>query len=372
MRKQFHSPQEQKWHHTSLKLSSDGLYDKNKSTNELMAFYFPQEDAPIHTGDNGGPIITNYYKYTDTAGTVLTPDYVLDKQCLVHPSKFVFQPIPNATTANDHYAKAYAGGPSEGRTSTNTRVKLHDGTVVWSNNSGALQSDIDYISPLEYIMYNLKQPNVIAETNRPDKKKQSPIGANGLDQPWIDCSGVERKDNDQAARLLINDASHDWDDVYGKSAFAQGDGMVDNSRYRWAGSTYGFADKKAGRLDGDPTKAGSGPTFPAANNFATPTLRDDSVINEVKFKLHNAAKAGQYAWTTSSVADSKQATPMRAWMTTSNQKVYGKMIEFFSTRLGVGENSKLRSDERRALSEFNKFNSLKKSLTAQDYGKTLK
>ena len=247
-----------------------------------------------------------------------------------------------------------------------------------------------YVDPIEHIRYNYKQPGYKRDDNRPDKFRQR-AGDISYNKPWIDYEGPERKPDDSNERYLINDASHDWDDVFG-DAFAMGDGMVDNSRYRWAGSKYGYADRFAERLDGTNSTffSVSNADKDAKKTYYTPSLRSNIFKQpEVRFKLHTESKASdvmsnagfasattQYDdWKLQDSSGNENATvandpfpelpPMRAYMNEANQKRYWKMIQFFTTRKGKSDKATL-NEQRMAISELKLFRNLEPALQDEE------
>jgi hypothetical protein len=210
---------------------------------------------------------------------------------------------------------------------------------------------------IRYIQYQQKHHGYGAKdtTNklvgRPDKSSER--GVNGLAGLVMDISGGIRKDTDENKRYFLNDASHDYDDVYGVSEFSLGDGFVDNSRYRWAGSTYGNGGTYAERLDGVNSVKFNNEEL-ATGTYKTPSLLNNVVTKAVKFKLDTQQP--------SLIADRYSSTvhklPTKAWMNGQNQGRYWDHLEFFMTRTWIGSSLLQKEESIEAVSERTRFHNL--------------
>ena len=265
------------------------------------------------------------------AGSTNTSYEALDGSRVVHPSKYVFSPtLMIDSTLGRQNTMIWTGGAKDRNVGNDTTYSSYYDSVPFT---------------MEYISYKFAPDG--QSTTRTDK------GVNN----FIDVSGSVV--NNDLKSHLQNDTSMIWEDIYGKTSFSFGDGYVDNSRYRWNGSTYGSTTA------GLPVKL---------DTKETPTLKNKNVSFAPTFAVHKKSLTLALkpdGWINRQQGDnwrnSDGANPMRAYMSADNQANYWKTIEFFSTRkradgtgnLGEAGTFGKRNESREAKSEMKRFQSAK-------------
>jgi hypothetical protein len=341
--------------HWGIELNDEGL-----ERSMFSAAGSSESDFAANFGINNAYL--EYRKYREdlfqgiTYGQLGVGNFVPDvSNQIVHPSRFVFQPIP---------VHAAVSGVNAG---SDIGVATSDVDLRWAWAGGDPTEDANDIiagnpppipsTNIRYIQYQQKHHGYAAKdatgtlVGRPDKGSQT--GVNSLAGVIMDISGALRKDTDENKRYFLNDASHDYDDVYGVSEFSIGDGFVDNSRYRWAGSTYGNGGTYAERLDGVNSVKFNSEEL-TGSTYKTPSLLNNVVVKAVKFKLDTQ----QPTVLTERYSSTLHRLPTKSWMDAQNQGRYWDHLYFFMTRSWAGNSLLQKEESMEAKSERSRFHNL--------------
>tara|TARA_B110000908_G_C10268367_1_gene467215 strand:+ start:912 stop:20987 length:20076 start_codon:yes stop_codon:yes gene_type:complete len=338
----------------TLPLLEDGKLTNDSTPGSYLFFPHWSNSNPVGQQDAYHSVATDF----NNTGTV-----PLDTMRMVHPSKYVFDPklagnihpslmefelniIEDWSFMDDVIDPAKYGIWTGGAKDRN----IDGNHTTYVSNSDSEPFTMEYVA-LRYtpiIHGNYHSNDWRSWSTSYLSKSRSDKDNKFLDiSPSLKHYKEDSFPKTDAETYLLNDASLVWGDIYGLSNSQMNDGYVDNSRYRWSGSTYYTHNGKIKSLNFSKTTA--------AANRIVPSLKNDRVGKEVSFKLHTSEKIGQSNWLTKTTD-----VPYRAWMTQENQQRYYDTIKFFSTRADITGDTTLnkkpeRDEKRQARSETEEF-----------------